>query len=1020
MRTSLALSFLLIAAACRKPSDFDGDGVLDADDCTPVAATTAEVCDGIDNDCNGIVDDAADALTWYADVDYDGYGDADVVLSACDEPVGYTGNADDCDDADPAYHPGAAEAGCDGTVDFNCDGQVGIVDADGDGASACVDCDDGDNDIFPGAVEMCNDLDDNCDGFIDNNATDSEDYALDADDDGHGSTRYLVAACSPPDGYVVAQVADDCDDLDASTFPNAPETCDGVDNDCDGVIDDGAKGKASYYEDVDEDGYGNASSAVLTCVRPAGYVTNFDDCDDADKAINPGANESCSDTQDSNCDGAVGQDDNDSDGTVACDDCDDGRADVKPGAPELCDGVDNDCDALIDETAPTWYADLDGDTHGYNRLVVVACEAPSGYVATFDDCDDFDKTTHPGASEVCDGADNNCDTLLMVGEGDVDGDGFLACADDCDDTVATRSPLGIELCNGVDDDCDSSVDEVGAADAQTWFRDADNDGYGVNTTTKSSCSAPAGYVGNDRDCNDLTNAAYPGKTETCDSVDNDCDGEIDEASASGTTTYYADGDGDGYGGVVTTKACALPAGFATKGGDCADSDPARRPGAVEACNGLDDDCSGSVPVIELDGDNDGYRACSECDDTNAQIRPGNVEACNGKDDNCDGSTDENAADAATYYRDVDGDKFGIATTTSRACSVPVGYVAVAGDCNDASNLFYPGAAQVCDTKDHDCDGHIDFDEDGDGLAASWCGGKDCDDNNTKLPDAGGNCAMKDCEDWYNAGFTSNGTYAIDPDGSLTGLADIDVYCDMANGGWTLCASLTKGYVPADALYNQQRYSYQARAGNTRDYSYDTEAPARYTATWNAPQSQNHGQFCRWMGSGVTQTKIETKTWNFSNNCGASQQNQPYGATYNATYSGNLFTQWMTNTTSARTFTRLSGTNTLYVQNNNNGFGGSYVTPNVGWGGSGDQTAMYTHSTNPWSGSVDATVNCVGCTNSGGCYSNLPYANLGPLGNMADPLWAGIPNVRYGWSDCTNNGNCNYNESGMGVWLFWVK
>jgi hypothetical protein len=1021
MRTSLALSLLLVTVACRKPSDLDNDGLLDQEDCNPALALGAEACDGFDNDCNGEVDDAApDAATWFADADHDGYGDAAASTTACDEPVGFTSNSEDCDDADPAYHPGATEAGCDGTADFNCDGQVGIVDADGDGASACVDCNDNDEDVLPGAEELCNEEDDDCDGFVDNNASDAEDYAIDVDDDGHGSTRYLVAACAPPDGYVLAILADDCDDLAASTYPGAPEDCDGVDNDCDGTIDDAAKGKGAYYLDSDEDGFGDGTKQVLSCVRPVGYVSNFDDCDDANTGINPAANESCSDTLDRNCDGAVGNDDNDSDGTVACDDCDDGRAVVEPGAPELCDAVDNDCDALIDETAPTWYADLDGDKHGYDRLVAVACEAPAGYVATFDDCDDFDKSSFPGATEACDGADNDCDTKLMVGESDTDGDGFLACDDDCDDAVATRSPLGLELCNGLDDDCDGAVDEAGAADEQTWFADADSDGFGSTSVTKSGCDAPTGYVGNDRDCNDLTKAAYPGNPELCDSFDNDCDGEVDEAGASGATTWYADGDGDGYGGVISTKACAVPAGFNAKTGDCDDGDAARKPGATEACNGVDDDCNGAVPTNEADADLDGFRACGDCDDTSAQIRPGNVELCNGKDDNCSGAIDENAADATTFYKDADNDKFGTNLTTTRACTLPVGYAAVGNDCLDTDAKYYPGADPVCDTKDHDCDGHIDFDEDDDGYAADWCGGKDCDDNNTLLPDVNGKCVAKDCLGWYNAGFKTDGIYAIDPDGTGAGLSEIDAYCDMTNGGYTLCASLTKGYVPADALYNQQRYSYQARAGNARDYVFDIDSPARYTSTWNAPQLQNHGQFCRWIGSGATQTKIEAKSWNWSNNCSASANNSGYSAQYSAVYAGNLFTTWMTNSSSTRTFSKLSGSNTLYVQNNNNGYGGPYTTPSVGWGGSGDQTPYYTHSTNPWASSVDNSVNCVGCTNSSGCYANLPYANLGPLGNMNDTLWSGIPNVRYGWSDCTNNGNCNYHESGLGVWLFWVK
>ena len=139
--------------------------------------------------------------------------------------------------------------------------------------------------------------------------------------------------------------------------------------------------------------------------------------------------------------------------------------------------------------------------------------------------------------------------------------------------------------------------------------------------------------------------------------------------------------------------------------------------------------------------------------------------------------------------DTDGDKFGVYTVTTRACALPSGYAQVPGDCLDSDNKTYPGADPVCDTKDHDCDGHIDFDVDDDGYAANWCGGKDCNDVDPLVPDASGNC-NRDCKDLYLSGNKSNGVYTIDPDGS-GGVAPFQVNCEMTRdgGGWTQVAKM---------------------------------------------------------------------------------------------------------------------------------------------------------------------------------------------------------------------------------------
>ncbi|MDP2312205.1 MAG: putative metal-binding motif-containing protein [Pseudomonadota bacterium] len=299
------------------------------------------------------------------------------------------------------------------------------------------------------------------------------------------------------DGFTVDQ--GDCDDADPAIRPGQEEVCDGVDQDCDGVADEGVTG--TFWADADGDGFGDPTTSLEACV---GAVENDDDCDDT-------------------------------------------RADIFPGADEVCDDVDSDCDGAVDEEGLTlWFLDADGDTHGDAETGVLDC-APDGRVASWDDCDDTDATIHPGAAEVCDGVDQDC---------------------------------------------------TGAADeglTTTWFIDYDTDGYGSAAYTRSGCSAPAGYVGTDDDCDDTEVAVNPGATEVCNLVDDDCDGVADEDAAADAPTWYADSDADGWGdSVVYAVSCESPEGYVAPDGDCDDTDPTAYPGASERYDGVDDDCDGTV------------------------------------------------------------------------------------------------------------------------------------------------------------------------------------------------------------------------------------------------------------------------------------------------------------------------------------------------------------------------------------------------------------------------------------------
>ncbi len=693
----------------------------------------------------------------YRDEDLDGYGDVTTLFETCSPERGVE-DATDCDDGEAAIHPDADED-CAGTVDANCDGSVGYADADADGAAACEDCDDTNALRYPGAGEFCNDLDDDCDGEVDDHPIDGTYYYADADADGYGNGDWYVRACEQPTGWT--EDLTDCLDTDPEVHLGADEVCDGIDNNCDGIEDDADSVDApTWYDDNDEDGYGNPLRGSVSCRAPSGYVSAGTDCDDRDAEVNPAATEVCN-GDDDDCDSSTDEadatdartfyDDADQDGhgdpavtVVACDppadsstlddDCDPADGTVYPGADESCDDVDDDCDGTIDEDpvdAPAWYSDVDGDSYGDPDVYTLTCDAPAGTVAEGTDCDDADPARSPGASETC---------------------------------------------NSVDDDCDGSTDE-GASDATTWFRDADGDTHGSSRVTRAACEEPSGFVAVNTDCDDADAAVSPDATEVCNAVDDDCDGTTDEASAVDAPIWYADADVDGYGdAAVATPACLVPSGYVADGTDCDDADDAWHPHAPEADCGDPNDynCDGSTGADDADGDL--YTACEDCDDADASVSPSGTETCNDVDDNCDGTADEAGATGGTdWYADIDEDGYGDATVVLSRCDEPAGYVALASDCDDADATISPSAMETCATAaDDDCDGddndrnatgctryYWDYDADGYGSTSNAClcvpdgyltadNDDDCDDAEATVSPAGtedwGNGLDDDCDD----------------------------------------------------------------------------------------------------------------------------------------------------------------------------------------------------------------------------------------------------------------------------------
>ncbi len=415
------------------------------------------------------------------------------------------------------------------------------------------------------------------------------------------------------------------------------------------------------HADNDGDGFGSSTPIDVPCDTP-GYVDDASDCNDTDAA-------------------------------------------VFPAAPERCNDIDDDCDATVDEDLVfEWYADTDNDGYGYGDSID-DCDPPDGFVDNADDCWDTHPAVHPGATEVCNTFDDNCD--------------------------------------GLTDDDDPEVD---LSTAPTWYGDADRDGFGVSDTTIQMCADPgSGFVDNTDDCNDLDPTVHPEASEVCDDgIDNNCNGLADDADSTLDHTtalpWFADTDGDGFGDPdAELLACTTPPGHVADDTDCDDASADIHPDAAEVCNALDDDCDLAIDDADTDvdlstglatysdADGDGYgdadsaiQACAvssgrtidntDCNDTNASTHPGATEICDSADNDCDGLTDDNDPDldlstAETWYRDADGDGLGDASSTTLACVVPSGYSAHATDCDDSGFSDYDGdLLQDCEDSDADGDG----------------------------------------------------------------------------------------------------------------------------------------------------------------------------------------------------------------------------------------------------------------------------------------------------------------------------
>ncbi len=519
-------------------------------------------------------------------------------MEVCTDMSCAAGTPVDCDDADAC-----TDDICDEMMrEMPCRHATRDLDGDGFGDMLCAevggvpatDCNDDNPDVFPGSVEICNGLDDDCNGECDETSTCCR-----------GTSEPCMTSCGTTGSRTCGA------SCSWSVCAPPAETCNGVDDDCNGAADD-------VFECIQ-----GATEACTTSCGSAGMRTCSATCGwgacEAPGEVCNGLDDDCNGTADdtfacvagstTDCTTTCG-----STGTITCD-----GTTCMPGAcvppAEGCTGADDDCDGSIDESAEC--------TAGETTSCMTTCGSTG--TRTCSSMCIFGSCTPP--VEVCNGADDDCDARVDEDFTCVPGStgscgtscgtsGTRTCTSSCEWGSCTPP---IEACNGADDDCDTMCDEAFTCCAGTSGSCTTSCG----TTGTRTCSASCGW------------SACSPPAEVCNGVDDDCNGACDDgvgtccAGRTGTCTTTC--------GSTGSRVCNSSCGWGT----C--SPP------MEACSGADDDCDGNI--------DEGF-ACSPGEEGTCTTSCGSMgtttcggsctfgscmaptETCNGVDDDCDGTTDE--------------------------------------------------------------------------------------------------------------------------------------------------------------------------------------------------------------------------------------------------------------------------------------------------------------------------------------------------------------------------------------------